>query len=188
MSYTLEERNMTYLFWDTERIKGSQIYLLGYILADENCKTIKEEIVINTAVDISQRKSPQIKVMRLDSVATKVNDFHELANIILPLIKTSRSVCFGKDDFAALNNQLYANGIVPLSGTFYDVEGFVRNCNEKFPKNLKDVSKFLKLNHDRHNPLSDSRITMEYFKFLTEEHSKERFEAKIPDKKPRSGE
>ena len=55
---------MNYLVWDTERIKGSQIYMLGYILVDETFKIIREEMIINKSVDVSQRKSPKSKVKR----------------------------------------------------------------------------------------------------------------------------
>lgn len=178
---------MNYLVWDTERIKGSQIYMLGYILVDETFKIIREEMIINKSVDVSQRKSPKSKVKRFFNQSTKVEDYTELAELILPIIQNSKSICFGKDDFAALNSQFYINGIETVSGTFYNVEEYVRHLNSELPTNLNMVSKYLKLKHDRHNPLSDSYVTLEYFKYLIKQYPQEEMEMKIPSKKGGKG-
>ncbi|MBO5067763.1 MAG: hypothetical protein J6C62_05130 [Clostridia bacterium] len=178
---------MNYLVWDTERIKGSQIYMLGYILVDETFKIIREEMIINKSVDVSQRKSPKSKVKRFFNQSTKVEDYTELAELILPIIQNSKSICFGKDDFVALNSQFYINGIETVSGTFYNVEKYVRHLNSELPTNLNMVSKYLKLKHDRHNPLSDSYVTLEYFKYLIKQYPQEEMEMKIPSKKGGKG-
>ena len=107
--------------------------------------------------------------------------------MILPIIQNSKSICFGKDDFAALNSQFYINGIETLSGTFYNVEEYVRHLNSELPTNLNMVSKYLKLKHDRHNPLSDSYVTLEYFKYLIKQYPQEEMEMKIPSKKGGKG-
>ena len=95
----------------------------------------------------------------------------------------SKSICFGKDDFAALNSQFLLNEIENVSGTFYNVELFVRTFNGTLPTNLNMASQFLKIKHDRHNPLSDSFVTLEYFKYILENYSIEEMEMKIPSKR-----
>lgn len=174
---------MNYLIWDTERIKGSSIYLLAYILVDENFEIIKEEMIINKSVDVSQRKSPKSKVRKYFDISTKVENYKELADIIVPLLNSSKSICFGKDDFAALNSQFSLNDIENVSGTFYNVELFVRNFDGTLPTNLNMASQFLKVKHDRHNPLSDSYVTLEYFKYILEKFSIAVMEMKIPTKR-----
>ena len=174
---------MNYLIWDTERIKGSSIYMLAYILVNEKFEIIKEEMIINKSVDVSQRKSPKSKVKKFYDVSTIVEDYKELAEIIVPLLNGSKSICFGKDDFAALNSQFLLNEIENVSGTFYNVELFVRTFNGTLPTNLNMASQFLKIKHDRHNPLSDSFVTLEYFKYILENYSIEEMEMKIPSKR-----
>ena len=154
-----------------------------YILVDETFKIIREEMIINKSVDVSKRKSPKSKVKRFFNQSTKVEDYTELAELILPIIQNSKSICFGKDDFVALNSQFYINGIETVSGTFYNVEEYVRHLNSELPTNLNMVSKYLKLKHDRHNPLSDSYVTLEYFKYLIKQYPQEEMERKIPNKK-----
>ena len=173
---------MGYLFWDTERIKGSDIYMLAYIHTDEDFSVIKEEIIINQSVDISQRHSPKSKVNRLMKVSTVVPTFDGVAEIMLPLFSTTESVCFGKDDFSAMNINLKKIGKETPKGTFYNLEEFIRTLEIEVPTNLNMIGQFLNIKHDRHNPLSDSYVTMELFKYLIKKFPKEEMERKIPSK------
>ena len=52
-------------------------------------------------------------------------------------------ICFGKDDFVALNSQFYINEIEMVSGTFYNVEEYVRHLNSELPTNLNMVRRCL---------------------------------------------
>ena len=58
---------------------------------------------------------------------------------------------------------------------------FIKEGN-KYPTNLGDAAVLLGVKHDAHNPLSDSMITMEYFKFLLKQTSEESMIRKIPNK------
>ena len=173
---------MGYLFWDTERIKGSEIYMLAYIHTDENFSVLKEEIIINQSVDISQRHSPKSKVNRLMEQSTLVPTYDGIAEIMLPLFSTTESVCFGKDDFSAMNINLKRIGRDLPKGMFYNLEEYVRTLGVELPTNLNMVAKFLNVKHDRHNPLSDSYVTMEFFKYLLQKFPKEDMKRKIPSK------
>lgn len=156
--------------------------MLAYILTDENFETIKQQTIINEAVDISNRKSPKSKVNRLFAGSLTVIDFKEMANIMLPLFAQSISVCFGKDDFAAFNQSLRENGLSQVTGIFYNIEEFIRKQVDDFPTNLKSISKHLGIKHDRHNPLSDSTVTRECFIHLLKDYLPNQMEYRIPSR------
>lgn len=48
--------------------------------------------------------------------------------------------------------------------------------------NLGSVAAFLNEEHDAHNPLSDSYVTMQFFKYLKERHNIETIKKAIPNK------
>lgn len=156
--------------------------MLAYILTNENFETIKQQTIINSAVDISNRKSPKSKVKRLSVGSQTVVNFKEMANIMLPLFAQSKSVCFGKDDFAAFNQSLRENELEQVTGTFYNIEEFIRKCLVDFPTNLKSISEHLGIKHDRHNPLSDSTVAKGCFIHLLRNYSLNQMEYKIPSR------
>ena len=39
-----------YLFWDTERVRNTKIYMLGYILTDEKFNLIEQNILIDLSI------------------------------------------------------------------------------------------------------------------------------------------
>ena len=61
---------MGYIFWDTERIRNTQIYMMAYILTDDKFEIEKEEIIIDDAIDVSHRHSPKRKVEQLRNKST----------------------------------------------------------------------------------------------------------------------
>lgn len=54
--------------------------------------------------------------------------------------------------------------------------------NNALLSNLGDAARFLKVEHDAHNPLSDSFVTMQYFKYLTNKYSEDLMIRTIPNK------
>ena len=177
---------MKYLFWDTERIKNTKIYMLAYILTDEFFNISKQKIIIDTSIDLSKRHAPRIKVNQLIQEATCVSSFKELFNEILPFINDENitKVCFGKDDYAAVNDQLKLHNLQPVEGTFVDFITVLKNNNVLLPKiNLSYWADKFKLEHDPHNPLSDSWVLMKiYQKFINENPTFIVKEIKIPNK------
>lgn len=155
---------MNFLFWDTERIRNTKIYMSAIILTDSFFNVIKQELVIDSSIDVSRRHSPKSKVLRLKESALVFNSFAEFASWIRPYIESSTVVCFGKDDFVALNDQLKIHNLPVVEGTFYDLQQYGQNCDRL--SNLSKVAAFLDVKHDAHNPLSDAYVTLELFKYL----------------------
>ena len=56
---------MQYCVIDTERIKGSKIYLLSYVVYDEDYNLIEINTFIDDSIDLSNRKAPKIKVKKI---------------------------------------------------------------------------------------------------------------------------
>ena len=172
---------MGYIFWDTERIRNTQIYMMAYILTDDKFEIEKEEIIIDDAIDVSHRHSPKRKVEQLRNKSTIVHCFESLAKMLIPLLESYKSVCFGKDDFVSLNDQLKIINKSPLSGSYLDIEVLLKE-NDELPSNLGAAARFLNVEHDAHNPLSDSYVTMEYFKYLINKYPEESMTRTIPNK------
>lgn len=172
---------MSYLFWDTERIRNTKIYMSAIILTDSSLNVVKQELVIDSSIDVSRRHSPKSKVLRLKDNALIFNSFTELASWIKQYIDSSTVVCFGKDDFLALNDQLKIHNLPIVEGSFYDLQLYGRNC-ERF-SNLSKVADFFGIKHDAHNPLSDAQVTLELFKYLQSTTDIGQLIKPIPNKK-----
>lgn len=153
----------------------------AYVLTDEYFNIISKDIIIDSSIDVSHRHSPKSKVERLKSESIVFDNFNDVANFMLPLLSNNKVVCFGKDDFVAFNDQLKINGFQPITGTYYDLEILIKE-EGKFPSNLADAAVLLEVKHDAHNPLSDSMVTMEYFKFSLNSFPEDRMLNQIPNK------
>ena len=153
----------------------------AYVLTDESFNIINKDIIIDASIDVSHRHSPKSKVERLKSESIVFDNFNDVANFMLPLLNNNKVVCFGKDDFVAFNDQLKINGFQPITGTYYDLEVLIKE-EGKYPSNLGEAASLLGVKHDAHNPLSDSMVTMEYFKFLLNSNSENRMLNQIPNK------
>ncbi len=175
--------SMNYLFWDTERIRNSKIYMSAIILTDSSFSILKKELVIDDSIDVSKRHAPKRKVEALRDKATIFNNFTELASWIVPYINESIVVCFGGADFLSLNDQLKIHNLPIIQGTFYDLQLASKTFELENLSNLGKVASFLQEKHDAHNPLSDSFITMELFKYLKERYDIEMLKMNIPNKK-----
>lgn len=151
------------------------------ILTDSSLNIIKQELVIDSSIDVSKRHSPKSKVARLQNSALVLNSFTEFASWIKHYINTSMVVCFGKDDFVALNDQLKIHSMPIVEGTFYDLQLYGRNC-ERF-SNLSKIADFLEIKHDAHNPLSDAQVTLVFFKYLQSTTDMSQLIKPIPNKK-----
>ena len=138
--------------------------MLAYILVDETFERVNQGIIIDSSIDVSKRHSPKQKVEKLKDESLVLNGFKEVSSRIIPLLINNIAVCFGKDDFVSFNDQLKIIGSEPLKGEYYDIESFIRDNRIDLPTNLGDAASLLELEHDAHNPLSDSFITLEYFK------------------------
>ena len=88
---------MNYLFWDTERIKNTKIYMLGYILTDCDFNIRKSEILIDSSIDVSKRHSPRRKVEALRAQANILTSFDSFAKYFLDILcdEDTIGVCFG---------------------------------------------------------------------------------------------
>lgn len=173
---------MGYIVWDTERIRNTKIYMLAYILLADEFNIIKNEIIIDSSIDVSKRTQPRLKVERLKNESLVLSNFNEVASLMIPLLNSNKSICFGKEDFISLNDQLKLNNLAPLEGKYYDIELFIHDNNINMPSNLGAAAKFLKLEHDAHNPLSDSFVTLEYFKCIIKKYPSEMLLRPIPNK------
>lgn len=151
------------------------------ILTDSSFSTITQELVIDSSIDVSKRHSPKSKVLRLRDRALIFNSFIEFASRIKQYIESSTVVCFGKDDFVALNDQLKIHNLPIVEGSFYDLQQYGRSC-ERF-SNLSKVADFFGIKHDAHNPLSDAQVTLELFKYLQSTTDISQLMKPIPNKK-----
>ena len=173
---------MGYIFWDTERIRNTKIYMLGYIVTDNSFKIQEETLIIDESIDVSHRHSPKRKVQELRSKAIVVQGFNKLYERMKAVFSERSIVCFGQTDFLALNDQLKIANEQPMLGDYYDVEHFIKTNQTGFPTNLAGIAHDLKLDHNPHNPLSDSYVTMELFKNLVERYPQESMKESIPNK------
>ena len=173
---------MNYFFFDTERIRCTKIYMLGYVLTNERFEILEQRIIIDSSIDVSNRKDPKHKVNRFKNSATIVNGIVELFGLIEPYLRTCKCVCFSKDDYTSINDQLKIAGKDPIFGEYYDVKIVSSNPEFNLPSNLGEASKRLKLKHDAHNPVSDSYVTMELFKYILKSHNENEMLTKIPNK------
>ncbi len=173
---------MNYLFWDTERIRNTKIYMSAVILTDEKFNVIKEERGIDLSVDVSSRHAPKRKVAELKDESTLFPDFESHANWLMSYLNSAVSVCFGKDDFVSLNDQLKIHNMAELKGSYYDLQMFVHSIKNENLFNLAAVSKYLNVKHNAHDPLSDSYVTMELFKYLKLNYDIEEAKLPIPNK------
>ena len=172
---------MNYLFWDTERIRNTKIYMSAIILTDAKFNIIKQERVIDTSIDVSKRTKPKEKVEKFKKKSTLFKDFISLANWLVPYLKESVAVCFGESDFKSLNDQLKIHGMKPILGEYIDLCKFTKDNDLKKLSSLSKAVKFLKINHEAHDPLSDSFVTMELFKYLVNTYGLILPNAKIPN-------
>ncbi len=145
------------------------------ILTDENLNILKKERVIDESVDVSFRHSPKAKVEKYRNESIVFRDFYSFASWILSYLGNCIAVCFGKDDFVALNDQLKIHNLNPVTGDYYDL-------NVLMESNLGKVSELLNVKHDRHDPLSDSEVTLELFKYLKINYNIEDAVRPIPNK------
>ena len=173
---------MNYLFWDTERIRNTKIYMSAIVLTDSSFSILKQELAIDNSIDVSKRHSPRRKIELLRDKAIVFNNFTELADWLVEYINESVVICFGKDDFVALNDQLKIHNLPIVQGEFYDLQLAAKTYALDSLSNLGSVAAFLNEEHDAHNPLSDSYVTMQFFKYLKERHNIETIKKAIPNK------
>ena len=69
-----------------------------------------------------------------------------------------------------------------VQGEFYDLQLAAKTFALDSLSNLGSVAAFLNEEHDAHNPLSDSYVTMRFFKYLKERHNIETIKKAIPNK------
>lgn len=160
-----------YLFWDTERIRNTKIYMLAYILTDCDFNVLRSEILIDSSIDVSKRHSPRRKVEALKAQANILTSFNSFAKYFLNILcdEDTIGVCFGTEDYTALNDQLKIHNCPIVEGQFFDVEDIVKKHSLALPSNLTNIAKYLGVQHDPHNPLSDSSVTMTAFRHIAME-------------------
>ncbi len=164
-----------YFIWDTERINNTKIYMLGYIIADESFNIVEKNIVIDDSIDLSSRKQPKKKKVLLFNQSIVCDCFDTFISFLKPKLidKKLISVCFGKEEFSSLNDQLKLHDYEPIMGKFYDVKElstlFDIKGNHKC-NNLGSFASMFSFEHDAHNPLSDSILTYHLFKHLKDNY------------------
>ena len=145
--------------------------MLGYILTDCDYNILQSEILIDSSIDVSKRHSPRRKVEALRAQANILTSFDSFVKYFLNILcdKDTIGVCFGTEDYVALNDQLKIHNRPIVEGQFFDVEDIVKKCSLALPSNLTDIAKHLDVQHDPHNPLSDSSVTMNVFRYIATE-------------------
>ncbi len=177
-----------FIIWDTERINNTKIYMLGYIIADNNLNIIEKNIVIDDSIDLSNRTQPKQKkeLLKIDSIICK--SFDDFTKLFEAKLVGNVSVCFGKEEFASLNDQLKLHNKEPIIGKFYDVKDLSTTFDIKGNNRCNNLGSFAQMfsfNHDAHNPLSDSMLTLILFKYIREnfmENTIEQYLSDIPNK------
>ena len=164
-----------YFIWDTERINNTKIYMLGYIIADESFNIVEKNIVIDDSIDLSSRKQPKKKKERWLNQSIVCDCFDTFISFLKPKLIDEKliSVCFGKEEFASLNDQLKLHDYEPIKGKFYDVKElstlFDIKGNHKC-NNLGSFASMFSFEHDAHNPLSESMLTQHVFKDVEDDY------------------
>ena len=145
--------------------------MLGYILTDCDFNILKSEILIDSSIDVSKRHSPRRKVEALRAKANILTSFDSFVKYFLNILcnEDTIGVCFGTEDYVALNDQLKIHNRPIVEGQFFDVEDIVKKHSLALPSNLTNIAKFLDVQHDPHNPLSDSSVAMKAFRYIATE-------------------
>lgn len=180
-----------FVFWDTERINNTKIYMLGYIIADNDFNIIEQNILIDNSIDLSKRNSPRIKKQKLLNQSIVCKDFDDFINHLKgKIIDTQNlSVCFGQEEYVSLNDQLKLHEMEPIEGSYFDAKelslrfdiGHNQKCNH-----LSYFAKQFNYEHEAHNPLSDSILTLLLFKHIKNsfiDQTDENLLSQIPNKK-----
>lgn len=71
---------MNYLFWDTERIRNTKIYMSAIVLTDSSFSILKQEMAIDNSIDVSKRHSPRRKI---ELLRDKVSYLRTLLNWLI---------------------------------------------------------------------------------------------------------
>lgn len=149
------------------------------VLTDKVFNIIKQERAIDINIDVAKRTKPKEKVERFKNKSTLFNGFPSLAKWLVPYLTENIVVCFGEVDFKALNDQLKTHGLEPILGEYIDLNKFTTDNGLYNLSSLGKTSDFLKIKHDAHDPLSDSLVTLELFKYLNTKNEIKTANAKI---------
>lgn len=159
---------MQYCVVDTERIKGSKIYLLSYLVYDENYRLVESKTFIDDTIDLSNRKSPKTKVKMLWNKATIVHGFSEIYNIFKKIVADKLLIVFSNTDTKAiqtnckeLNIEYNKTVAIDLQKALFDLSN-----SEKHKCNLKDYCIANNIAHSPHIPESDCFASFELYKNL----------------------
>ncbi|QVK20993.1 hypothetical protein KHQ82_01255 [Mycoplasmatota bacterium] len=161
---------MRFFIWDTERIKNTKIYMLGYIYVDSDLNILSQNIIIDDSIDVSNRNAPKRKVNEFRNIATIVFGVKELFDEIRDFFVEDDviPVCFSKEDFLALNDQLKLANLDIVEGSFLDISNMNFFSEEKVA--LGKLAIHYDIQHDAHNPLSDALVTYKLLKMKIEEN------------------
>ena len=159
---------MQYCVIDTERIKGSKIYLLSYVVYDEDYNLIEINTFIDDSIDLSNRKAPKIKVKMLWGKSIIVHGFLEIYNFIKNVIANKLLIVFSNTDMRAIQVNCNELNIIYSKTNAIDVQEilFDLSSSEKHKCNLKDYCVKNHIQHYSHIPESDCFATFEVYKNL----------------------
>ena len=82
-----------YFIWDTERINNTKIYMLGYIIADENFNIVEKNIVIDDSIDLSSRTQPKQKKELLFNQSIVCDCFDTFICFLKPKLIDENFIC-----------------------------------------------------------------------------------------------
>lgn len=159
---------MQYCVIDTERIKGSKIYLLSYVVYDENYTSIESNTFIDNSIDLSSRKAPKKKVKMLLDKSIIVHSFLDIYNFIKNVIADKLLIVFSNTDMKAIQTNCSELNIVYNKTNAIDVKKilFDLSSSPKHKCNLKDYCIANNIPHNPHIPASDCYATFEVYKNL----------------------
>ncbi len=155
-----------YCVIDTERIKGSYIYLFSYQLYSDDFALVKSKTYQNISIDLSNRKSPKSKVQKLSAKTIKVTSFQEIFDVYKSVIANNTLIVFNKTDLGAIRQNCKELALQFEKTTTYDMQQVLLHLSTSAKKksNLKDYCKANGIKHDSHIPESDCEATFAVFK------------------------
>lgn len=170
-----------YCVFDTERIKGNQIYLLAYQLYDDDFKLVETATYQDTSISLVSRKSPKRKACELNGASIKVDSFTRLYGEVWGKFAQGLVVVFSTTDIGVIKGNCKAAGIEYHKLQVLDLQKilFERSTDAKHKSNLKDFCRQHQIKHSPHIPESDCEATFAAYRVLLGELGEDYLRARI---------
>lgn len=155
---------------DTERIKGSNIYLLAYQIYDDKYDLLESKTFQDISISLDTRKSPKRKTKELEPKTIKISSFVELYENIKSIFLESELIVFSKTDINVIRNNCKVYGIDFIKPVVVDLQEALLHISTNNKSNLRDFCKKNNIKYNAHIPEEDCKATFEVYKKLIQDY------------------